>query len=426
MSRHILGQTLPESTIPDSMKMLRALRSFIVTISRREMGVPAQACMLYKDNLVASLGRFFPTAGHEVGNKNHDLYNMVNVIEKDHQRSCVVPVSWLFSVNGLAADNEHMLLACRADHTSSVFVESALHYYLDGSTRYARKLLHLLKSLNPAGDGKLMVSMCEYCLHHVLARFHVSRERVLRCISIGMGLDDTVYRQKMADKKIVSKPKNISQLKKKKFKKKASSRGKAGAAKLKVEKSMKSKQSWLHLKKKRKNVIKVKIGIERLPIEWMNPLGADQSTRRLEIEPFWRKLVAEHVYRPSRFWFDGAEPCIRHTEHPEYPLTETESIKIILDGGGRSNFNTGTKRQFLFADKKGKNIILTEGAATIGYQFVQCRTPRRINGKTLNEWNIVVESREEKVKMKRARKKGRRRSTQGTMEDAKRAARLLE
>jgi hypothetical protein len=402
MSSHVLGRTLPESVIPDSMKMLRSLRSFIVTISRREMGVPAQADMLYKDNLVASLGRFFPTAGHEVGEKYHDLTQMVRIIEKEHQHSCVVPVSWLFSVNSLAADSEHMLLACRADEKCSMFVESALHYYLNGSTRYSLRLLQLLHSLNPAGDGKLTPSMCEYCLHHVLARFHVSRERVLRCISMGMGLDDDDQINNRHLQKIAGKPK------KKTAKSRIKKRTKGAAAK-KEERKNKSRKAWSHLKMRKKTFAKV--GIERLPIEWMNPLGADQSTRRLDIEPFWRRLVAKHIYRPSRFWFDGAEPCLRHTEHPEQPLTETESLKVILDGGGRSNYNTGRKRKYLFADTKGKQVVLTEAAASIGYCFVRSRTPRR-NISTQTLWK---EQKREEYKRKKTRGRGRRRSSAGTV-----------
>ena len=96
MSRLVLAGIVPQEVIPDSMRMLRSLRTFIVAISRREMGVPAAAKLVYKDNLFASLSRFFPTATHESGTSSHALSTVVDVIERENPHSCVVGVGWLF------------------------------------------------------------------------------------------------------------------------------------------------------------------------------------------------------------------------------------------------------------------------------------------------------------------------------------------
>ena len=423
-SRHVLAQLLPESTISDSLKMLRALRSFVVAISRREMGVPAPAKMCYKDNLVGSLGRFFPAAGLEPGADHHDLYNMVHIIEKEYRNSCVVPVSWLFSLDGVAVGSKKMQDACRADERCSVFVESALEFFLQGSCRYSRQLLNLLRSMNPAGDGKLTPSMCEYCLHHVLARFHVSRGRVLHCLAIGMGLEKAVRTDKMKDTMIAKKPENSKRLlgsgRKKSFASKGRKQKKQSDSMSSSDSKGGSKKGWGSVKKMRADI--AKSGIDRLPDEWMNPLGADQSTRRISIETFWHNLVARHAYRPARFWFDGAEPLLRHTEAPDHPITESEAIKIILDGGGRSVYNDGRKRKFLFADKVGKDIKLSEAAASVGYQFVQLRTPRR--KENAERRSAYVEK--EKKKMLRSKRRGRRKSSVSTSGDAARAAVLFQ
>lgn len=422
-SRHVLAQLLPESSISDSLKMLRALRSFVVAISRREMGVPAPAEMCYKDNLVGSLGRFFPTAGLEPGADHHDLYQMVHVIEEEYCNSCVVPVSWLFSLDGVAVGSNQMQAACRADERCSVFVESALEFFLQGSCRYSRQLLNLLRSMNPAGDGKLTPSMCEYCLHHVLARFHVSRGRVLRCLAIGMGLEKAVRADKMKDTMIAKKPENSKGLLgsgRKSFASNGRKHKKQSDSMSSSDCKGGSKKGWGSVKKKRTDI--AKSGVDRLPDEWMNPLGADQSTRRISIETFWRNLVARHAYRPARFWFDGAEPLLRHTEAPDHPITESEAIKIILDGGGRSVYNDGRKRKFLFADKVGKDIKLSEAAASVGYQFVQLRTPRR--KESAERTHAYVEK--EKKKIVRSKRRGRRRSSVSTSGDAARAAALFQ
>jgi hypothetical protein len=410
MSRHVLAQVLPETVIPDSMKMLRSLRSFVVAISRREMGVPEPAEMVYKDNLIASLGRFFPTAGKPTGKKHHDLTNMITIIEKEYCNSSVVPVSWLFSVENVG-DVSNML-ALRADETSSLFVEAALNYYVDGSTRYNRNLLELLYSSNPAGDGKLTPSMCEYCLHHIMAKFHISRARVLKCISIGLGLMNQQIdsNQKMIDQKLANKITNKSDgLKKKKKKKTKATDGNPSSV-------------WSKLKGK--NVIKIPTGIYRLPIEWLNPLGAEQSTRRFPILPFWQNLVAHHIYRPPRFWFDGAEPCIRFDDSPDKPLNEMKCLKILLENN--SNFNNGKKRKYLFADKNGKKLVVTEAAASCGYQLVRCRTPRRrFSAQKIQEMDDAYE-RKERKKRKKARKRGRRNSNMNDAGAAAQAAALFE
>ena len=427
MSRHVVAQVLPEMVVPDAMKMLRSLRSFVVAISRREMGKPEAATMVYKDNLIASLGRFFPTAGHETQKEHHDLANMVLIVEQEYHNSCVVPVSWLFSIGNNSAGQNELKMAVRADENSSMFIEAALGYYVEGSTRYARSLLELLHSLNPAGDGKLTPSMCEYCLHHVLARFHVSREQVLTCICIGMGLmgkHSENGETQMVDDALVKKPINSSLV---------SAKKKVAAAK---KKNNHNDNSSGNNNNNNNNKLARPTGLNRLPEEWMNPLGADQSTRRMPIDVFWRNLVAHHLYRPARFWFDGAEPMMRHTEHPVMPLDEMKCVRVMLGGGGRSDYNVGNKRKYLFADKVGKDIVVVEAAATCGYQFVRGRTPRRgKRGKEREETKYLEEKKEEeekerereaeKRKRRGGRARGRRRSSCGTENVAKEVSMLF-
>ena len=107
------------------------------------------------------------------------------------------------------------------------------------------------------------------------------------------------------------------------------------------------------------------------------PLGADQSTKRVDIDTFWRRLVGKHVYRPAKFYYPGAEPTLRHSETPDTPRTEMSCLRVMLDGRGRSVYNNGRVRQFLAADKEGKAMNIVEAATTIGYRVVGCRTPRR-------------------------------------------------
>jgi hypothetical protein len=306
-----------------------------------------------------------------------------------------------------------------------MFIEAALGYYVEGSTRYARSLLELLHSLNPAGDGKLTPSMCEYCLHHVLARFHVSREQVLTCICIGMGLmgkHSENGETQMVDDALVKKPINSSLV---------SAKKKVAAAKKKNNHNDNSSGN-----NNNNNKLARPTGLNRLPEEWMNPLGADQSTRRMPIDVFWRNLVAHHLYRPARFWFDGAEPMMRHTEHPVMPLDEMKCVRVMLGGGGRSDYNVGNKRKYLFADKVGKDIVVVEAAATCGYQFVRGRTPRRgKRGKEREEMKYLEEKKEEEEKEREreaekrqrrgGRARGRRRSSCGTENVAKEVSMLF-
>ena len=168
----------------------------------------------------------------------------------------------------------------------------------------------------------------------------------------------------------------------------------------------------------------------------MNPLGADQSTRRVPIDMFWRNLVAHHLYRPARFWFDGAEPMMRHTEHPVVPLDEMHCVRVMLEGGGRSYYNVGAKRKYLFADTVGKDIVMVEAAATCGYQFVRGRTPRRGKRVKEREETKYLEERKEeeekerereaeKLKRRKVRGRGRRRSSFGTENVAKEVSMLF-
>ena len=90
MSRLVLAGLVPQEVIPDSMRMLRSLRTFIVAISRREMAHP-QLPNLSTKIICSSLGRFFPTATHEAGTSNHALSAVVDVVERENPSL----VSWV-------------------------------------------------------------------------------------------------------------------------------------------------------------------------------------------------------------------------------------------------------------------------------------------------------------------------------------------
>ena len=407
MSRLVLAGILPQEVISDSMRMLRALRTFVVSISRREMGVPAPAKLVYKDNLFASLGRFFPTATHESGTDSHALSSVVDTIERENPNSCVVGVAWLFATSSPLKHVKKMTLldrqlyACRADEYSSPFIESILAYYIEGSTKYGMRLLGLMHAMNPAGDGKLTPSMIAYCLHHILSRFHVSQGRVLLCMAIGMGLDTKMvnfdprkaHSSSLAEdvssaaganiKKPAASKIPFSKMKKKKprFKTKAAKllhiekKAKEKRRKARKEERIAEKARWRALLAHPEAV--VGLGFDELPTAWMNELGSDQSTKRVNIETFWRRLVSKHVYRPSKFYFPGAEPTLRYKEIPDQPRAELSTLRVMLDSRGRAVYNDGRCKKFLASDKEGKSMNIIEAATTVGYTLVGLRTPRR-------------------------------------------------
>ena len=70
----------------------------------------------------------------------------------------------------------------------------------------------------------------------------------------------------------------------------------------------------------------------------------------------------------------------------------------------------------------GKDIKLSEAAASVGYQFVQLRTPRR--KENAERRSAYVEK--EKKKMLRSKRRGRRKSSVSTSGDAARAAVLFQ
>jgi hypothetical protein len=422
MSRLVLAGILPQEVIPDSMRMLRSVRTFVVAISRREMGVPAAAKLVYKDNLFASLSRFFPTATHEAGTSSHALSAVVDVIERENPRSCVVGVGWLFTTYSPDKNVRRLSLvdrqlhACRADQYSSPFLESILQYYLDGSTKYVMRLRELLYAMNPAGDGKLTPSMCAYCLHHVLSRFHVPRERVLRCMAIGMGLDTkmvvpTSGHDHLSGHVAVKEPMSgNTPFVKKTMEKKIRFRTKAAKILYQEEHAKQKRRKARRARKKREKAqwralmahpeAVVGMGLEQLPVAWMNELGSDQSTKRVDIDAFWRRLVSKHVYRPAKFYFPGAEPTLRHRETPDKPRTELSCVRVMLDGRGRSVYNNGRVRQFLAADKEGKSMSIVEAATTIGYRVVGCRTPRRRkNAEQAAKIRVIREEEERRQKI---------------------------
>ena len=144
----------------------------------------------------------------------------------------------------------------------------------------------------------------------------------------------------------------------------------------------------------------VGMGLEQLPVAWMNELGSDQSTKRVDIDAFWRRLVSKHVYRPAKFYFPGAEPTLRHRETPDKPRTELSCVRVMLDGRGRSVYNNGRVRQFLAADKEGKSMSIVEAATTIGYRVVGCRTPRRRkNAEQAAKIRVIREEEERRQKI---------------------------
>lgn len=118
--------------------------------------------------------------------------------------------------------------------------------------------------------------------------------------------------------------------------------------------------------------------IRELPAHWMNPLGAESSTRRINIDTFWSNMVARCIYRPDDFWYSDAEPCIVwNPVADKKPLRESEAIQHMLRR--QTILNTGRHGiKYIAADDSGGRVdVRVASLACMGYTPLQLRTPRR-------------------------------------------------